>query len=142
MAVKQISVFVQNEKGALAEVLKEIAAGGIELRALSIADTNDFGILRIITNDEAKTEKLLKDSGYICNVTDVVAACVDDKPGALAKEMAVLTEAGVEVEYLYAFVTAGNEACVVLRVNDTKLAEDTLASAGVKLLQESDIVNM
>lgn len=142
MAVKQISVFVQNEKGALAEVLKEIAAGGIELRALSIADTNDFGILRIITNDEAKTEKLLKDSGYICNVTNVVAACVDDKPGALAKEMAVLTEAGVEVEYLYAFVTAGNEACVVLRVNDTKLAEDTLASAGVKLMQEQDIAKM
>lgn len=142
MAVKQISVFVQNEKGALAEVLKEIAAGGIELRALSIADTNDFGILRIITNDEAKTEKLLKESGYICNVTNVVAACVDDKPGALAKEMAVLTEAGVEVEYLYAFVTAGNEACVVLRVNDNDLAEKTLSNAGVKLLQENDIKNM
>lgn len=142
MAVKQISVFVQNEKGALAEVLNEIAAGGIELRALSIADTNDFGILRIIADDEAKAESLLRKSGYICNITEVVAACVDDKPGALAKEMAVLSGAGVEVEYLYAFVTTGNEACVVLRVNDTALAEATLTKAGVKLLQESDIKNM
>ncbi len=142
MAVKQISVFVQNEKGALAEVLNEIALGGIELRALSIADTNDFGILRIIADDEAKAESLLKQSGYICNITEVVAACVDDKPGALAKEMAVLSDAGVEVEYLYAFVTTGNEACVVLRVNDTALAEATLTKAGVKLLQEADIKNM
>lgn len=142
MAVKQISVFVQNEKGALAEVLKEIAAGGIELRALSIADTNDFGILRIITDDEAKTENLLKTSGYICNITDVVAACVDDKPGALAKEIEVLSKADVEVEYLYAFVTTGNQACVVLRVNDTVKAEATLKAAGVKLLQEEDMKNM
>ena len=100
------------------------------------------GTSSTVVVDNSKTEELLKTSGYICNVTDVVAACVDDKPGALAKEIAVLTEAGVEVEYLYAFVTTGKQACVVLRVNDTALAEATLTKAGVKLLQEADMKNM
>lgn len=142
MAVKQISIFVQNEKGALAEVLDVIGKNKIELRALSIADTKDFGILRIITDDEAKTQQALKENGYICNITDVVAVCVEDSPGSLAKQIEILTRANVEVEYLYAFATPAKQACVVMRVNDTTKAEITLSDAGIKLLTEADMKSM
>lgn len=140
MAIRQISVFVDNKKGALADLLQHVAADGIDLRALAIADTADFGILRFITTDAEKAAQTLTAEGYICSLTDVVAAHIDDQPGGLAAELAVLASADIDVEYLYAFVTPlDNHACVVLRVNDNAAAEGALSAAGVTLLTEADV---
>lgn len=141
--VKQISVFVQNEKGALVEVLNTLAAANIEIRALSIADTKDFGILRMITANNDKAALALAEAGFISTVTDVIAVCTSDRPGGLAAEIKVLSDAGINLEYLYAFVAkSGEEAYVVLRVDDNEGAEAAMKSAGVTLLSGDDIAKM
>ena len=143
MSVKQLSVFVQNEKGALAEVLKVIARQHIEIRALSIADTNDFGILRVITDNNDKASLALAEHHFVSSVTDVVAVRVDDAPGGLAKAVDVLQSSDINVEYIYAFVgQSKNHACVVLRVDNNELAEKTLVSAGFELITEKEITNL
>ena len=140
MAIQQMSVFIGNQRGALAKALKTLADGGIDLRALSIADTADFGILRFIADDNAKAAEVLTANEYIFSKTTVVAACVADQPGGLAAEAAMLAEAGINIEYLYAFVTTGGkEARVVLRVSDPDVAEEVLRSRGVRLVTEADI---
>ena len=141
--VKQISVFVQNEKGALVNVLNTLAQAQIEIRALSIADTKDFGILRIITANNDKAALTLAEAGFISTVTDVIAVCTSDKPGGLAAEIKVLSDAGINLEYLYAFVAkSGEEAYVVLRVDDNAGAEAALKAAGVTLLSGDDIAKL
>lgn len=141
--VKQISVFVQNEKGALVGVLDTLAAAHIEIRALSIADTKDFGILRMITANNEKAALALAEAGFISTVTEVIAVCTSDKPGGLAAEIKVLSDAGINLEYLYAFVAkSGEEAYVVLRVDDNEGAESALKAAGVTLLSDDDIANI
>jgi len=143
MAIRQVSVFVENKQGALADVLHTLSAAGIGLRALSIADTSDFGILRIITDDNTKAAFALSEHGYICSATEVVAACADDKPGGLAALLSTLSEAGVDVEYVYAFVAQQKQhAWVVLRVHDNGAAEQVLRNAGITLLSESDVASI
>ncbi len=143
MAIKQVSVFVENKKGALADALRSLSDAGIGLRALSIADTNDFGILRVITDDNAKAMLVLSEHGYVCSTTDVVAAAADDKPGGLATLLTLLSDNGIDVEYVYAFVAeAKSHACVVLRVKDNAAAEAVLAKAGVSLITEADIAKL
>lgn len=141
--VKQISVFVQNEKGALVQVLDTLAQAHIEIRALSIADTKDFGILRIITSENDKAALALAEAGFISTVTEVIAVCTSDKPGGLAAEIKVLSDAGINLEYLYAFVAkSGEEAYVVLRVDNNEGAEAALKAAGVTLLSGDDIAKL
>ena len=141
--VKQISVFVQNEKGALVGVLDTLAAAHIEIRALSIADTKDFGILRMITDNNDKASLALAEAGFISTVTEVIAVCTSDRPGGLAAEIKVLSDAGINLEYLYAFVAkSGKEAYVVLRVDDNDGAEAALNAAGVTLLSNDDIAKI
>ena len=143
MSIRQLSVFVENQKGALAGVLHTISSAGIELRALSIADTSDFGILRVITSDNTRAALALSESGAVCSVTDVVAASADDKPGGLAALLTILSEAGIDVEYVYAFVAqTGKHAWVVLRVSDNTAAEKVLAEAGITLLNDGDVANI
>ena len=140
MAIRQVSVFIENRKGALADPLRVLSDAGIGLRALSIADTSDFGILRIITDDNTKAAYQLCEQGYICSVTDVVAACADDKPGGLAALLTILSDAGVDVEYVYAFVAkTGNHAWVVMRVNNNAEAERILSENNITLVSEADI---
>lgn len=140
MAIRQVSVFVENKKGALADALRTLAGAGVGLRALSIADTSDFGILRIITDDNRKAAFALSENGYICSVTEIVAACADDRPGGLASLLTLLSDAGIDVEYVYAFVAqAKAHAWVVLRVDDNAAAERVLRAAGVTLVSEDDI---
>lgn len=139
MAIRQISVFVENQKGKLLETLNAIAAEGINIRALSVADTNDFGILRLITSDTDKTvEALRKES--IVNTTEVVAAKLEDRVGALRDVIAVLTAADINIEYVYAF-TASEEfgAYVVIRVDDTEKAQKALDDKHIPSLSEEDI---
>ena len=139
MSVKQISVFIENKKGKLAEVTKYIASHEVNLRALSIADTQDFGILRIICEDPDKANEVLKEGGYITTVTDVLATAISDEPGSLAAILEVLSEAGIVVEYTYAFLSADKGAYMILRVDDNQAAAAALAGAGIKTADQDQL---
>lgn len=140
MSVKQISVFVENRAGLLSEVTTLLADNGINLRALSIADTTDFGILRIIVEDVDKAAKILQENGNTYTVTSVLAVKMDDKTGGLAQILKVLADAGIFLEYAYAFLLQKvGEACLVIRVPDNNAAEKALAAAGIGLAQQEDL---
>ncbi len=137
MLIKQISVFVENKEGRLAEITETIAKAGVDIRALSIADTTDFGILRLIVDKPQETEKVLKDAGFTVSVTNVIAVGIDDVPGGFAKPMRVLADAHIDVEYMYAFISRDTKkAYVILRVNDNDTAIKALEDAGTVLLDE------
>ncbi|MBR0374945.1 MAG: hypothetical protein IJH59_00145 [Firmicutes bacterium] len=135
MTIKQISVFLENRPGTLAEATDTLSKGGVNLRALCVADTRDFGILRVIVDDQAKALAVLKEAGYATTVTDVLAAIIPDDPGSLSRVLHALAEASVSVEYTYAFLAekVENGAVVVLRVNDVELATRTLQQLNVPL---------
>ena len=139
MSVKQISVFIENKKGALAACTRYIADNGINIRALSIADTQDFGILRIICDNPKETESVLKKGGFISTVTDVLATEIADKPGSMATILEVLAEAQVVVEYTYAFLAPDGHAYMIFRVDDNAVASAALAGAGIKTANQEDL---
>ena len=140
MAIKQLTVFVQNKKGTVVSVTDILSKNNINLRALSIAETQDFGILRLIVNDEEAAEKVLADNGYLIKVIDVVGVKIGDAPGKLTAALDVLDKAGINVEYLYAFMARTEKhAYVVLRVEDNAVAEKALTDAGFKMISEADI---
>ena len=140
MAIKQLTIFVQNRKGAVSSITDTLAKHDVNIRALSIAETEDFGILRLIVNDEAAAEKALAESGYLIKVIDVVGVKIGDQPGKLTSALDVLDKADINVEYLYAFMARTEKhAYVVLRVEDNALAEKALADAGFKLITEADV---
>ena len=140
MAIKQLTVFVQNKQGTVASVTDTLSKNGINLRALSIAETQDFGILRLIVSDEATAERVLDDGGYLIKVIDVVGVKIGDEPGKLSEALSVLDKAGINVEYLYAFMARTEKhAYVVLRVEDNAAAEAALLSAGFRMITEADV---
>lgn len=140
MAIKQLTVFIQNKKGTVVSVTEILAKNDINLRALSIAETQDFGILRLIVSDEAKAEKVLRENGYLIKVIDVVGVKIGDAPGKLTAALDVLDKANINVEYLYAFMARTEKhAYVVLRVEDNEEAESILTSAGFKMISVADI---
>ena len=139
MSVKQISVFIENKKGKLAEATRYIAEHDVNLRALSIADTQDFGILRIICENPDKANEVLQAGGYITTMTDVLAAAISDTPGSLATILEVLSEANIAVEYTYAFLSAKAGAYMIFRVDDNQSAAATLAGAGIKTANQDDL---
>ena len=142
MAIQQISVFVENKQGKLVQTVQLLAANNINIRAMSIADTKDFGILRMITSDNAKTKEVLSDNTVV-NTTEVIAVKMADVPGALYKVMDILSSAGVNIEYLYAF-TASDAlgAYVVFRVDDVPHAQKLMDDNGMQSLNDEDIVNL
>lgn len=140
MAIKQITVFVQNKKGTVVSVTDVLSKNNVNLRALSIAETEAFGILRLIVNDEATAEKVLKENGYLIKTIDVLGVKIGDEPGKLTSALAVLDEANINVEYLYAFMARTEKhAYVVLRVEENEEAEAALAKAGFKIITQADI---
>ena len=139
MSVKQISVFIENKKGALASCTRFIADHNINIRALSIADTQDFGILRIICDDPKMTETVLREGGFISTVTDVLATEIEDRPGSMATILEVLAEAHVIVEYTYAFLAPDGHAYMIFRVDDNAVASAALAGAGIKTANQEDL---
>ena len=144
MFIKQLSVFVENKQGALSEVISLLSRGGVNMRAVSIADNQDFGILRVIVNDIGKASEALKDNRVMLKVSEVLGVELSDEPGSLAKVLGLLSAGGVNVEYMYAFVTPGtsNGAYLVLRARNNTKAERILAENGVKMLSEEDIARM
>ena len=140
MAIKQLTVFVPNRKGTIVAVTDILAKNSINMRALSIAETEDFGILRLIVNDEISAEKVLEDEGYLIKVVDVVGVKIGDEPGKLTAALDVLDKADINVEYLYAFMARTEKhAYVVLRVENNTEAESALTNAGFKLITEADV---
>ena len=140
MAIKQITVFVQNKKGTVVSVTDVLSKNNVNLRALSIAETEDFGILRLIVNDEQKAEKVLMENGYLIKVIDVLGVKIGDEPGKLTAALDVLDKANINVEYLYAFMARTEKhAYVVLRVEENEEAEAALKNAGFKMITEADI---
>lgn len=138
--VEQISIFLENKSGRLAEVTDILAQNGINLRALSLADTADFGIFRLIVNDTDKAVKLLKDHGFTIGKNEVVAAEVPDRPGGLAGILAALQGKSINVEYMYAFVqkSEGN-AILIFRFDELEKAVDTLRKAGVRIVGNEEV---
>ena len=140
MAIKQLTVFIQNKKGTVVSVTDILSKNNINLRALSIAETQDFGILRLIVNDEKAAEAVLTENGYLIKVIDVVGVKIGDEPGKLTAALDVLDKADINVEYLYAFMARTEKhAYVVLRVEDNAVAEKALTDAGFKMISEDDI---
>lgn len=140
MLVKQISVFLENKSGRLAEVTRTLAEKNIDISALSIADTTDFGILRLIVNKPEEAEKALSEQEFTVSCTNVIAIGVEDKPGGLAKALDILERNSISIEYMYAFVgKAGNEAFVILRVENPAEAIKTLKSCDIEILPSEKI---
>ena len=142
MAIQQISVFVENKQGKLVETVKTLAENDINIRAMSIADTKDFGILRMITSDNAKTKEVLS-SDSVVNTTDVIAVKMADRPGSLYKVIDILSKAGINIEYMYAFTASDSlGAYVVFRVDDVPHAQKVTDDNGLKSLNDEDVQSM
>ena len=140
MAIKQLTVFVQNKKGTVVSITNILSKNNINLRALSIAETQDFGILRLIVNDNDTAVKELTKAGYLIKMTDVVGVKIGDAPGKLSKALTVLDEAHINMEYIYAFMTRTEKhAYVVMRVEDNAAAETALEDAGFHLITDADV---
>lgn len=138
--IKQISVFIENKKGRLAKITDVLAQEGIDLIALSIADTTNFGIMRCIVNDPDKAITVLKQNGFTASTTEVFVVEVRDEPGGLASVLRVLDDADISVEYLYSFVRTPNEnALILFRVENIETAVATLKRSGINLLEASDV---
>ena len=142
MSLKQLTIFVENKQGTLVDITDILAKNNVNMRALSIADTQDFGILRLIVNDVEKASDVLKNEGFLVTVTNVLALKISDKPGGLADAMEAFGEDSISVEYLYAaFVNEKDDtASLILRVNDNDVATKALEKKGFNLLSEDELV--
>ena len=143
MTIKQISVFAENRRGSLAQIASILAKENIDIRALSVADTTNYGILRLIADNPDAAQKALNQAGFAVSQTDVVAACITDQPGGLAAVLDCLDKAGLEVEYVYAFISRdADQAYVILRVEDTAKAASVLEKAGIKVLSGEEVYGL
>jgi hypothetical protein len=143
MRVEQISVFLENKAGRLSEVARILSEAGINIRALSLADTSDFGILRLIVNDNVRAKEALKAQGFTVGKTDVVAVEVEDRPGGLHKILEILHKSNVNVEYMYAFVQqSGANAVIIFRFDNLDEAVKVLQANGVTVIEGDKLYAM
>lgn len=143
MQVKQISIFLENRAGRLEKVTEVLSTIGINIRALSLADTSDFGILRLIVNKPDEARDALRKEGFAVSETEVIAAEVEDKPGGLLKILKLFSGAGINVEYMYAFVEREtNNAVMIFRVEAIERAIKTLQDACIRLLNREDVYKL
>ncbi len=135
MTVRQISVFIENKPGMLVKITDALGNAGVDIRAMSLADTQDFGILRLIVDSTEKAISALKAAGCITSVTDVIVAELPDTPGAMTETVRLLAENGINIEYIYAFVspTKNKRAYIVFRIKDTERASEVLTENGITL---------
>lgn len=140
MHVKQISVFIENSTGKLADITRLLANNGIDLMCMSIADTASFGILRFITSDLEKASRVLEENGYTACINHVLAVPVEDRPGGLADILDIFTRNGISVEYMYSFNQGVNgKALIALRVSDYKLGQKVLEEQGVHIISREEL---
>lgn len=138
MIIKQLTIFLENKSGRLAEVTKVLGENSINISALSVADTSEYGLLRLIVNDGEKAVKLLKDAEFSVNLTDVICLSVAHQPGALYDAIEILSEANVSIEYMYAYAL-GSKAAVIMKVSDAKEAIYVLTEKNIELLKADDV---
>ena len=140
MTCKQVSVFLENRKGSLAAVCKILGDNGINLMALSIAETDNYGICRMILSDTDKGMEVLKKAGYTVRTTPVLVVCVPDRPNGLADVLSIIDKENVSVEYLYSFVrNSGFDALLIFRLSDAAAAEKALVANYIKILTEEQV---
>ena len=140
MRIRQISMFLENRPGQLSAVCRALADADINIATLSLADTSDFGIVRMIVDDHEKAKAVLAEKGHVAMVREVIAVCVPDRPGGMAEVMTVLDQAGANIEYSYAFAFhKGEKAVLVFRFADNAKAENALKAAGFTTLGEDEI---
>lgn len=141
--VKQLSVFVENKPGRLMEILRALADNMIDIKALSLADTTEFGIIRMIVSDADKAKKVLNNDGVVVRICNVLAVAVNDEPGALMNTFEILSENKISVEYMYAFgEKLGDSSVIAIRTDDMDLAAERLVDGGVTVLEGEDISEM
>ena len=140
MKIKQISVYSETKPGQLSAICRALAQANVNITTLSLADTSDFGIVRMIVDDCERAKAVLTECGHLVNIKDVLAVCVPDRPGGMAEVMQILDAAGANIEYSYAFAFhKGGKAVLVFRFADGDVAEKALEQAGVAMLNESEI---
>lgn len=138
--INQISVFLENRAGQLADITGTLAENGIDIRALNIAETSDYGVMRIITNDSEKTMEILNGAGFIASETKAATVAVPDHPGALAEVLKYLAEASMDVEYMYSiFSQLEGRAFMVIKVKDAAAAEKLLSEKGIYIAKQEDL---
>ncbi|MBR4072811.1 MAG: hypothetical protein IKK24_02605 [Clostridia bacterium] len=140
MFIKQLSIFVENQVGRLQDIIDCLGNSGVNIRALSIADTTEFGILRVIVDDDKKARESLKEIGVISKITDVIAVYIDDRTGGLAAVLEIVSKAGIGIEYMYAFLgRKQGKALMVLKADDEAAAEKALNAGGIEIANPEDI---
>jgi len=143
MTIKQLAILVENKPGKLVEALEALADAKIDLRALSLADTADFGILRVITDKPEEAQSVMQEAGFLVKTNEVIPVSVGDKPGGLVAVLRVLADEGIDVEYIYAFVAHSRDsAYVILRVTDNNKAIDALKKGNVSILTQEQIYKL
>jgi hypothetical protein len=143
MKVEQISIFIENKSGRLAEITSILGRSGINIRALSLADTSDFGILRLIVDDSEKALKVLKEQRFTVSITNVIGVAVPDSPGGLTSILQVLDQNNVNVEYMYAFVErSGDNAVIIFRFDNIDEAIAALTKNGIQILPSERITTI
>ena len=140
MKVEQIAIFLENRSGRLAEITGILAEKGINIRAMSLADPSDFGILRLIVNDTENARRVLKEKGFTVGTTEVVVVEVKDKPGGLANVLQIIKKADLNIEYMYAFTQkSGETGLIIFRFEKIDTAVDILVKAGIRLLSGEEV---
>ncbi len=143
MQVEQISVFLENRAGRLADITRVLGEAGVNIRALSLADTSDFGILRLIVSDNDKAKAVLKENGFTVGKTSVVAVEVEDRPGGLSHILDILSKENINVEYMYAFVQhTGKNAVIIFRFDDIDAAVKLLLNNNIKVLEGKTVYTL
>lgn len=143
MKISQVSVFIENQSGRVYEITRLMGDNKINIRALSLADTSDFGIIRFIVNKPDEAQEVLKSAGFTVGRNDVLAVAVADQPGGLANLLQVLDSSSLNVEYMYAFVNhSGKDAVMIFRFDDVDTAAEILTKNGIRLLPEGELFNI
>ena len=143
MYVKQISVFMENRPGRLAEITKILSENSVDIRAINIADTTDFGILRMIVDDEEKAEKVLRGNNMTANISDVIAISISDSVGAFSNVIELLKDKNISIDYIYSFIgEMSSKAVIVLKTSDLDLSINVLRENGVNVLSKEDVNNL
>ena len=143
MQIQQLSIFVENKSGRLAEITEILGQAGVDIRAISVADTSDFGILRLTVDKPKEAVEALRAANLTVSLTSVIAVGIDDKPGEFAKAMRVLADGEIGVEYMYAFISRDKgKAYVILRVLESDKAVECLKASGISLLNAEEIYGM
>jgi len=143
MLAEQISIFLENKAGRLSDVTGILAQANVNIRALAVADTSDFGVLRLIVDDNAKAEETLKNSGFTVRKTKVIAVEVSDQPGGLHRILEVIKNAQINIEYMYAFIRqSGDKAIMIFRFDQIDDAVKILTDAGVTVIEGSTLYTL